>query len=322
MERITIPGTTLAVAPLCLGVADMGTKIERHTAFAMLDAYLDAGGNFLDTALVYADWVPGERSVSEKLLGEWLQSRGAHGRVVLATKGAHPPLTAMHQSRLAPADIAHDIAASRAHLRADTIDLYWLHRDDPARSVGEIVEALNEHIGRGDIRYFACSNWRVERIGAAQAYAQAHGLSGFVANQMLWNAAVVNDAALGDASLVAMDDALWEYHRDSGLAAIPFSSQANGLFTKLIAGQEDRLRPGWSRVYPEIPNRARAERINQISRQTGLSATQIVLGYLRGQPFATIPVVGPQSLTQLADTLSAAGVRLSAEQIRFIDEAQ
>jgi aryl-alcohol dehydrogenase-like predicted oxidoreductase len=321
MEHITIPGTALAVAPLCLGTADMGTKIERSVAFAMLDAYLDAGGNFLDTALVYADWVPGTRSVSEKLLGEWMAARGCRARVVLATKGAHPPLDAMHQPRLAPADIAHDIAASRAHLRAETIDLYWLHRDDPGRPAGEIVEALSEQARGGAIRYFACSNWRLERLREAQEYAAAHGLAGFVANQMLWNAGVINYDALGDVSLVAMDEALWEYHRATGLAAIPYSSQANGLFAKLAAGREDRLRPGWSRVYPEAPNRARAERIRQLSAQTGLSATQIALGYLRGQPFTTVPVVGPQSPAQLADTLSAAGVRLPADQIRFIDGA-
>ena len=155
-------------SPICLGTADLGSAVNRSDSFALLDAYLDLGGNFLDTAKVYADWLPGERSTSEKLLGEWMRLRRNRQRIVLATKGAHPDLATMHLPRLSRAEIEADLHASLRHLQTDIIDLYWLHRDDPARPVEDILATLQDAVRAGKIRYFGCSNWRVERIRLCQ----------------------------------------------------------------------------------------------------------------------------------------------------------
>ena len=108
----------------------------------------------------------------------------------------------MHIPRMSRAEIASDLLASLEHLQVDTIDLYWLHRDDPARPVDEIVESLNEHVKAGRIRYFGCSNWRAERIRAAQEYAAAHGLQGFAGDQMMWSFAAMDPTRIADQTLV------------------------------------------------------------------------------------------------------------------------
>ena len=281
----------------------------------MLDAYLAAGGNFIDTAKVYADWLPIERSMSEKTIGAWLRQRRNRSRVVLSTKGAHPDLHTMHIQRLSPAEITGDLHASLEHLGVETIDLYWLHRDDPTRPVSEILGTLAEQVQAGKIRYFGCSNWKTERIREAQAYAAAHGLPGFSGNQMLWSLAAADPTRLGDKTMVQMDPAMHRYHQESSLAAIPYTSQAGGYFNKLAENRE--INP--ASPYNTPQNHARLERIRQLAAETGLSITQIVLGYLRSQPFPTVPIVGPKSIEQLEDCLTAADVELTSEHLALLE---
>jgi aryl-alcohol dehydrogenase-like predicted oxidoreductase len=179
MHVVRIPNTNLDVSSLCLGTGEFGSKLDRAAAWQLLDAFVAAGGNFLDTANVYADWVPGTKSSSEKTIGAWLAQRGNRAQLIIATKGAHPLLASMNVPRCSPADILHDIEQSLGHLQTDVIDLYWLHRDDPARPAGEIIETLAAQVKAGKIRYFGCSNWRVERIAAANSYAATSSLAAF-----------------------------------------------------------------------------------------------------------------------------------------------
>ncbi|GAP07793.1 predicted oxidoreductase related to aryl-alcohol dehydrogenases [Anaerolinea thermolimosa] len=320
MLYTTLPGTDLHVSSLCLGTADFGSTIDESTAFRMLDSFLDSGGNFIDTAKIYADWLPGERSISEKTIGRWLRQSSKRHRIILATKGAHPHLETMLTPRLSRAEILSDLDASLRHLGVEVIDLYWLHRDDPNRPVAEILETLNEAVRQGKIRAFGCSNWRVERIRAALETALAHRLVPFIADQMFWNLALVDPRTMGDSTLVAMDEPLRRYHNETGLAAIPYSSQANGFFNKMARGQVDALNPLHRQMYLHAENLARFQRADQLCRETGLSITQVVLGYLLSQPFPTVPIIGPRTLEQLADSLSAAEIRLTPEQIRTLEQ--
>lgn len=321
MHYTTIAETTLRPSVLCLGTADMGTKIERELSFQILDDYLAHGGNFLDTAAVYSDWVPGERRRVEKLLGEWLRQRGGRDQVILATKGAHPELATMHISRMAPDDIVQDIQLSLQSLRTDVIDLFWLHRDDVQRPVGDILETLNTQVKAGSIRYFGCSNWTTARIKAAQAYVTAHRLQGFVGNQMLWNVGVPDPNAIADKTIALMDQAMHTYHTATGLAAIPYTAQANGLFHKLAANRLDP-KSGQVQVYHLPQNGTISQRIQEIATANGQTITQVVLGYLLSQPFTTIPIIGCRSLAQLDDSLAAADVRLDAASLKLLQEGR
>ena len=172
MRTVQISGADLAPSSLCLGTVEFGSTIDRDAAFALLDAYVAAGGNFVDTAKVYGDWTPGPPSPSEKIIGEWLKARKNRSRVILATKGGHYHLDAPQIKRLKPADIVSDLDASLQHLQTDVVDLYWLHRDDPARPVAEMVETLEAQVKAGKIRYYGASNWRVDRLSEAQEVAR------------------------------------------------------------------------------------------------------------------------------------------------------
>ncbi|HZG86342.1 aldo/keto reductase [Paenibacillus sp.] len=318
MKRTNIAGTELDSSSLSLGGVALGSKLDEEQSFRLMDAYVDFGGNMVDTAQVYANWLPIEPSVSERTIGKWMKLRGNRSRLIVTTKGAHPDLSTMQVSRLSREEIASDIEGSLRRLQVDCIDLYWLHRDDPAKDAGEIIESLNEQAKAGNIRYFGCSNWSAARIREAQAYAAARGLQGFAANQMMWSLAEVDRSKQGDPTLVAMDEETMRLHTETGIAAIPYSSQAQGIFSKLASGaltfDDEKLAP----MYRTDGNRRRLERIKQLAAERSLTIAQVVLGYLLSQPFPTIPIVGCYTVEQLQECVEADAVRLSEEQLAFL----
>jgi aryl-alcohol dehydrogenase-like predicted oxidoreductase len=322
MYTVTIPTTDLRVSSLCLGTAEFGAVVAKADAFRLLDAFVDAGGTFIDTANVYADWIPGAKSSSEKFIGEWLAQRGLRSRIILATKGAHPPLANMQQGRLRPLDIVHDLEQSLGHLHTDAVDLYWLHRDDPSQPVEQIVETLAAQIRAGKVRAWGVSNWRTERIAAAQRYAAKASLPVLAANQPQWSLAVLDAEAIADKTIVAMDVGMHAYHTRTGLTCIPFSSQGKGILHKLAAGAPERIRAGQTQVYPLAANQVRAAAAQRLADELGVSLTGVVLGYLQSQPFVTVPIVGPTTVDQLQDSVAGDSVRLTPEQIAALDAAR
>ena len=315
MNTQQIAGTELKPSVLCLGTADMGAGISRDDSFALLDAFVEAGGTFIDTAEIYSDWAPGEKSRSEKLIGEWLSTRRNRDALVLATKGAHPRLNAMNVARLSRAEIEHDLDASLKNLRTDVIDLYWLHRDERSRPIGDIIETMNAQVQAGKIKYFGCSNWRTVRIGAAHSYAVEHGLHSFVANQPLWSMAVVPQDRLADQTSVVMDKAMHRFHAGTQMPCMPYSSQANGFFQRMAAGTATQMNASSQHLYGDPSNIQRAERVQQIARETGMTITEVVLAYLLSQPFPVFPILGCKTLDQLRDSLSAHDKRLTPAQV-------
>ncbi len=319
MHTIPLPQTDLAPSVLCLGGVPLGSVLDEQQSFAVLDAFVAQGGTFLDTAKVYADWLPGERSISEKTIGRWLQARGQRERLVIATKGAHPELATMHKPRMDRASIVADLEQSLRNLQTDVIDLYWLHRDDPQTPVAAILATLEEQVRAGKIRAYGCSNWRAGRIAEAQAYARTQGRPGFVADQMLWSLAAVPQAALPDPTMAAMGSALFDLHAASGLPAIPYASQANGYFQRAAADTLAGMNEGSRRLYDTPENRRRSQAVQALAAETGRSISAIVLGYLLGQPFPVLPIVGCRTVAQVEDSCRAAAQSLSAAEIAFVD---
>ncbi len=316
-----IPGTELRVSPICLGTALFGATIDTPMSYALLDAFFERGGNFIDTARSYSDWIPGERARSEGLIGRWLADRRNRERTIIATKGGHA--AADGTPRLNARELASDIDASLARLHLETIDIYYLHRDAPATPVEPIIDALHVYVRAGKIRYLGCSNWRAERIRDANAYAASSGQTGFVVNQPMWNAAMINSATLADRSLVVMDDEMRRLHVETGMACVPYSSQAGGLFSKLTSmlwALQFRFGRGPT-GYPQGPNLARFRVIKSMARARSMPVSQVVLAYLLSQPFATIPVVGCRNVDQLLETMASADVRLSASDLAAIEAA-
>lgn len=296
----------------------MGSEISSSDSFDLLDAYLDKGGNFLDTAHVYANWLDVEPSASEKTIGRWLRRRKNRDRIILATKGGHPDVTSKPTPRLAPEQLRADLDESLAYLGADTIDLFWLHRDDPRRCVGEILDTLNGQIAKGKIRYIGCSNWSVDRIRLAQQFAHQHGLQGFVANQLMWSLAEADPNSIQDDSVVMMDEESFTFHKCSQLTAVAYSSQAHGFFSKMRQGPSE-MPEFYRAMYCSRANISRFHRACELARQLSVPITAVALSYLISQPFTTIPIVGCRTLPQLTESLAAADLALPTSSLRYLE---
>ncbi len=316
MNQIRLPNTNLMSSVICLGTGNLGSSISQADAFTLLDAFVDHGGNFLDSAHVYANWNPAlPRSISEKTIGAWMKARGRRSQILVGTKGAHPDLATMHISRLTPADIVQDLNESLQHLQTDYIDLYWLHRDDPTRPVGEIVETLAAQVTAGKIRAFGASNWSTARMQVALDYANAHGCHGFVANQPMWSLAQPNPAAFGMPGLAAMDDAMFAFHQRSGWAVIPYTSQARGFFSKVAEKGMAGLSEREQQAYGNPTNAKRAAIVQRLANELQATPAQIALAYLLCQPIVTVPVIGCRTLEQLQDSVRATEITLAEAQI-------
>jgi aryl-alcohol dehydrogenase-like predicted oxidoreductase len=314
--------TKLTASVICLGTSHIGSLISAEDSASILDAYTAGGGNFLDTAEVYANWLPIEPNSSERFLGQWMKKRGNRDRIIVATKGGHPRLDTPHISRLSQEDVRTDVEGSLKNLQTDYIDLYYLHRDDPSIPVETIVEMLEAHVRKGDIRYYACSNWTLERMEAARQYAALKGYTGFAAASNLWSLAELNAGAIKDPTQVATDSKLTAWHEQTGMALVPYGSQANGFFSgkysKLQAQQSETAGSGVLKKYANDINFARLERVQQLARQMQTSSNQIALAYLLAQPFPVFPIVGCKTKLQLQDSLGAASIELDSAAVSYL----
>jgi aryl-alcohol dehydrogenase-like predicted oxidoreductase len=319
MRYRTIPRTDMKVSAICLGTADMGASVDLKTTHQLLDRFVERGGNFLDSAHVYSDWVAGTKSVSEKTLGAWMKARGNRDAIIVATKGAHPRLETMTKSRMTREDIALDIREALEFLQTDHIDLFYLHRDNPAMPVCEILGILNEQISKGSIRAIGCSNWREHRIAEAHAWAQEHALKSFVAVQNLWALAYADMGWMGDTTILKTDESILHLCRTADIAAIPFSAQAGGFFTKKAAAGQLRYDPTKKGTFESSLNYARLRAAVRIAGQLSVSVTAVALAYLTCQPFCAVPVIGCKRIAQLDDSLGAADLVLTPKMVAELE---
>lgn len=317
----SLSGSSLQPSVLCLGTAGFGSDTSTNESFAMLDTFVEAGGNIADTAHIYAAWLPDGWGRSERTLGQWLRSRRPGGFLV-STKGGHPPMENMEVSRLSPEDIAHDLQESLDRLQLDSIDLYWMHRDDPAVPTLEIIEALNEQLQTGRIRAIGASNWSVARIEEANREAAKRGLTGFCASQIGWSLAQVNDAVRGAANTVQMDDETLRWHRQSGFAQMAYSSQANGFFATPLPQENGEMTAKQKKLAPSYlndENCARHQRAAELAAKLGRTTNEVALAYIWSQSFPGVAIIGPRNMQQFADSIGAVDLRLSPEQVAFLE---
>src|SRR6202048_3565865 len=172
MRTRLVPRTTLGASVLCRGTAEFGSVVEDSVSETIINRYLEAGGNVLDTAEVYAEWIPGGSHRSEEFLGQWLRKRKSRDGLILSTKGAHPRLHSMPIPRMSKQDVESDLNSSLRRLGVDCVDIYWLHRDDVATPVEDILLMLEEFRKAGKIRYAGFSNWTQTRADAARTAAE------------------------------------------------------------------------------------------------------------------------------------------------------
>ena len=288
---------------IVLGGDSFGVSVSGRDSFALLDRYLDRGGNHIDTAHLYGIGSPGGEQISETVIGKWMKERQNRRRILLSTKGGHPPLSDMHKTRVTKKEVERDLKESLTALQTDYIDLYWLHRDDPDTPAGEILEWMNGFVKEGLIRAVGASNWTGARLAEADAAASGHGGQSFAASQILFSAAPVNGEKMPDDTLVWMNGREAEYYRTVGMPLFCYSSQAKGYFSKRAAGAE---LVGMARDWFDSPeSRRRAERIAEIARARGTSPAAVALSYLWSDGINAFPIVGCKTADQLEDSLLA-----------------
>src|SRR5437764_11219812 len=229
MDRVRLPGTDVEISALCLGVAEIGVRQTEIEAHRLLDYWLQSGGNGIDTARVYSDWVPGEKHRSERIVGDWLKAAGVREKIVLATKAGHPLLENSSRVRLSPSELKQDLEGSLETLGTDYIDLWFLHRDDERLPVEEIIDSCDTFVRDGRVKALGAANWTARRIRKANDYASRAGKAGFVATQLFWNLGSRHFRGL-ESTQRSMDDDAEQLHEAGNLVAKPFSSKAGGFF--------------------------------------------------------------------------------------------
>lgn len=273
------------------GCDSVGHRLSDEVSFQLLDYYVEQGGNVLDTARLYC------AEKSEGFIARYLKERNLKGKMFIATKAGHPPISDMHKGRLSKEELTFDINTSLKELQTDCIDLLYLHRDDTSLPVGEIVERMNEFIKMGKIKHWGVSNWRGVRIKEANSYAEKHGLSPIVASSVLYNIAKHNGHP--DDTLVVMDETEFEFYKQTQIPVFAYSSQAKGFFNKFLQGE---IPNGTQREYLNEENKNTALELQQLANQTGKTVMQLSLERLEQQsPFPLFPIVGASNIDQLKE---------------------
>jgi aryl-alcohol dehydrogenase-like predicted oxidoreductase len=316
IPKVTIAGTDLSVSSLCYGTNMLGTAIDQAGSNAILDTFAGLGGNFIDTARSYGDWIPdAPKGASERAIGSWLKSR-KRDDFVIATKGGFFDMrVGDYRNRVTPEDVRSDLAESLDHLGVNHVDLYWLHADNPEAPVATIIDTLVAEKQAGRIRWFGASNWSPARVLEANAYAKSIGSEGFVAVQPFWGLAKPNDEAAAMQGYNMHYETGFAQVHEAGLAVIPYAAQSRGFFTKADRDGIDALPDALKAMYANPANEARLKAVQAVAARHGVSINTVVLSYLLSQPNQTIPIFGGSSPAQIEDSAKATELKLSPDEL-------
>jgi aryl-alcohol dehydrogenase-like predicted oxidoreductase len=315
MDYRYLGATGLKVSELCLGAMTFGREADEATSFAMLDAFVEAGGNFIDTANVYS------AGKSEEITGRWLQNK-VRDDFVVATKVRFPMGKGPNDIGLSRKHILKSVDDSLRRLQTDYIDLYQVHCWDPGTPMEETLSTLDGLVKSGKVRYIGASNFAGWQLQKAVDMAHTNGWEPFVCLQPLYN--------LLDRSLE------WELLpvcRNEGLGVIPWSPLRGGwLSGKYHRGMETPVantrielaqREGWSESWDGYNNEhtwSVLDLLFALAEETGHSVAQIALNWLLRQEGVTAPIVGARNMKHLMDNLGAAGWALDDEQVERLTE--
>jgi aryl-alcohol dehydrogenase-like predicted oxidoreductase len=292
---------------LCLGTATYGAEPDEAASFEMLDAYVALGGNVIDTARCYSDWIPGEKSRSENLIGRWLKKSGRRDELIIATKGGHPEMDDFTKVRMSRAELAADVEASRRALGIDTIDLYWLHRDDIRQAAEFLLETLEGFREKGWIRFYGGSNFTARRLREAAAVAARKQVPGFYASQPMGCLGARHRKPLEIPLLEKLDDAAEAFHEETRMPVFPYTSQATGYFDKVhrLGRDAASLR---DHPFHTPGNLEIAQRLSKLSAESGYPVSVLTLAWWRAKPYPVHPIIGCRTRAQLEDSFAALAV--------------
>lgn len=311
MKTRPLGQTGVEVSALCLGAMYFGTRTDEETSRQLLDHYLEAGGTFIDTANIYAHWIPGGKGgESEALLGRWMKERRNRQQLFLASKvGFQYPGV---ERGLKAEQIEAECDKSLQRLGVDTIDLYYAHVDDRNTPLEETLAAFDRLVQAGKVRFIGASNYLAWRLEKAGWVSQVNNRASFCCIQQRYTYLRVKPGGSTDPQVVVNDDLL-DFCRSEGLTLLAYSALLGGAYTR-----RDRPMP---EVYLSPDSEARLAVLKQVTEETGASPNQVILAWMmQGQP-SILPLIAASTPAQLQENIDALQLHLSDEQLEQLATA-
>ncbi len=317
MRKVKLGRTGADVAALCLGTMYFGTRQDEETSRDLLDAYVDAGGDFLDTANPYAHWVEGGHGgESELLLGRWLKDRGNREDLFIATKvgfgyegtnefpGAEEGLRAEQ--------IEAECDKSLKRMGIDTIDLYYAHRDDRTTPLEETLEAFDRLVKAGKVRFLGASNYKAWRLVEAIRTSRENGGAEYLVTQQRHTYLRYGPN---------VDWKLWPQANEEFFEVCRTYELPTCAYSPLLRGAYDRADRGFGAQYDHPDAEAQYAALQALAEAKGVTCGQLVLAWMMHQSPRVIPLFSCSGMEQLSEDLGALEIELSADEMQTLDEA-
>lgn len=313
MNMKKLGNTDLSVSPLCLGCLYFLARDTREDSFRRLDQYLDAGGNFLDTANMYSHWINDttKGGESETLIGEWLKERKNRSRVVIASKVGFPYPGVPYGT--SARQIREECDKSLKRLGVDHIDLYYAHSDDQHTPMEESLGAFNELIREGKIGRIGASNFKAWRLERARQLAAANGWEEYCCVQQRYSY-LRPKVGWDFGQQIAANDDLLEYVKDTGITLLAYSPLLNGTYT-------DRTKTLMEQ-YVGPDSDARLKVLDEVATESGATRNQVVYYWLMNGTPSAIPLVASSTDAQFEEALGSLHISLSDAQMKRLTEAR
>jgi aryl-alcohol dehydrogenase-like predicted oxidoreductase len=305
MQKRKLGKSGLEIAPLVLGGNVFGWTANKQTSFAVLDAFLDAGFNAVDTADVYSSWVPSHQGgESETVIGDWMKDRGNRGRVVLITKVGY-------SKGLKASYILSAVEDSLRRLKTDHIDLYFSHKPDPATPIEETLEAHQKLLDAGKIRAAGASNY--DAAGLKEALDKSGGKRArYTVLQPHYNL-LVRDQYEGPLEDLCVKE---------GLGVIPYFALASGFLTGKYRSEADLGKSARGGGMKKNLNKRGLDilaGLDRVAGAHGATPAQVALAWLMARPSVTAPIASATSVAQLKELLPSAELKLTSEDMKALD---
>ncbi|HLR90930.1 MAG TPA: aldo/keto reductase [Balneolaceae bacterium] len=312
-NRRKLGKSDLMVSPITFGGNVFGWTLNEKESFRILDAFVDAGFNFIDTADTYSLWAPGNSGgESETIIGNWMKERGNREKVLIATKvGGEITET---KKGLKPDYIKRAVEESLTRLQTDHIDLYQSHYDDLDTPVSETMTAFNELVEEGKVRYIGTSNLSADRIKESNQFARDENMAEYVSIQPHYN--LYERQRFEDEYLPLIEE--------EKMAVINYYALASGFLTGKYRNEKDlgkSPRGGGIKKYLDERGQKILRALDEVSADLGVPQAQIAIAWLLHKPFITSPIASATSLEQLDDLIGAASLKLSSDHVELLDKA-
>lgn len=313
MQKRKLGNSGLEVAPLAFGGNVFGWTADEATSFRLLDAFVDAGFNLIDTADIYSNWVAGNKGgESESIIGKWLKQSGKRDKVLIATKVGMQ--TSTGEKGLSREHIRKSIDGSLQRLGIDSIDLYQAHQDDPDTPLEETLGAFAELMREGKVRAIGASNYSAARLSEALATSRQHGLPRYESMQPQYN---LYDRQGFEAELEPL--CLREH-----VGVISYYSLASGFLTGKYRSKADlgsRARSGTVKGYLNDRGQKILKALDEVAGRLSTSPAQVALAWLIARPSITAPIASATSLEQLSELTAAARLQLDGHAVEALNHA-